>query len=540
MRRDRPYGNYGRREITTEVRAERSRLLPAFLVADVVLAVWYITWLLSPSHAGTRWLWVLLVVAEVFNLVRAAGFWWTVYRAKTVATPRWFGAPPRVDVLIPTYDEAIDVVEPTLDAAMAMRGAKVTVHLLDDGARDEMAELAARHGARYVSRAEHTGAKAGNINHALARCDAPLVAIFDCDHVPDAGFFPATIGHLHDPLVAFVQTPQSYANRDAGPVAAAAGDQQDLFYGVVARGRNVGGAMVCCGTNVVLRRAAIDDVGGFPEDSLTEDFELSLRLHERGWSSAYVPEVLARGLGPEDMASYVAQQARWAQGCLSAVPRILFGRLPWRLRVQYLLAASYFVSGVAMVLYLSLPMLRIFAHVQPVRHGAAALFLLHFVPYFAASVLTVALASEGRYSFGAYSLGVSSFWVHLLAAGRVLTGKKGRFVVTPKHGYAAPQLRAVWPALGFAGVLVVSIGYALVNSRGPTAMTNVGFALFYVVLLVSGAWDAIAGAPRSAGRVDPRTETATASAPPELVARHASLAGVAKSRVPGSNVEVPG
>ena len=55
-------------------------------------------------------------------------------------------------------------------------------------------------------------------------------------------------------------------------------------------------------------------MGGFPTNSLTEDFELSIRMHEAGFKSRYISETLASGLGPEDMASYVSQQHRWARG----------------------------------------------------------------------------------------------------------------------------------------------------------------------------------------------------------------------------------
>src|SRR3546814_11748560 len=78
------------------------------------------------------------------------------------------------------------------------------------------------------------------------------------------------------------------------------------------------------------RRSALDDVGGFPEQSVTEDFQLSVALNERGWRAAYVAEVLAQGLGPEDMASYASQQQRWARGCLAAIPHNLPHKLPLR------------------------------------------------------------------------------------------------------------------------------------------------------------------------------------------------------------------
>jgi cellulose synthase (UDP-forming) len=473
-------------------RPGRDHLLQALLAGNVVLAVWYFTWLLSPAQAGTRWLYYLLVLAEVYNLVQASGFWWTVLpRRAPVPVARWAGPVPRVDVFIPTYNEPTDIVEPTVAAATRLLGADVRVFLLDDGDRPEMARLAARHGVRYVTRAEHVGAKAGNINHALGLSDAPFVAVFDCDHVPTPQFLLETLGHLVDPAVGFVQTPQYYANRDAGPIAAAAAIQQDLFFGVIARGKQSQDAMFCCGTNFVFRRRALDEAGGFPEMSLTEDFELSMRLHELGWQSRYVATVLARGLGPEDMVSYVSQQARWAQGCLSALPRIFRYRLPWRLRLQYLLSSSYFLSGLSVLIYMSLPVLRIFAHVQPIHQGSADQFLLHFVPYFAMCVVTVAVASEGRYTFGAYSLAAANFGIHIRALGRVLLRRRGTFVVTPKHGVDGRQLRPIRPALLAMAVLLAAIGYALATSRAPSALTNVAFASIHVFILASGSWSAL-------------------------------------------------
>ena len=168
----------------------------------------------------------------------------------------WTGAPPAVDVFIPVYDEPVAVVEPTVRAATAMTGAEVQIHLLDDGASDEMALMARRHGAGYLRREDSSGAKAGNINHALGRTDAPFVMVLDCDHVPEPHFLEATLGWFEDDeRMAFVQAPQYYANWDRGEVPAAAWAQQALFFGPIARGKDGHDAMFCCGTNVVFRRA---------------------------------------------------------------------------------------------------------------------------------------------------------------------------------------------------------------------------------------------------------------------------------------------
>ncbi len=204
---------------------------------------------------------------------------------------------------------------------------------------------------------------------------------------------------LQDPNVAFVQTPQYYANHGTHRMAAAAWSQQALFFGIIAQGKAGLRSMFCCGTNVLFRRAALEDVGGFPEESLTEDFLLSVRMQERGWETAYVPRVLAQGLGPEDAASYVGQQRRWAKGCIAAIPAVLRAKLPWRQRLQYLLSASYFLSGWTILVYLSLPMIRILTGQQPLAQATAAQFLGHFLPYYTVCIVTVAVAGAGTYTF---------------------------------------------------------------------------------------------------------------------------------------------
>ena len=213
-----------------------------------------------------------------------------------------------------------------------------------------------RHGAGYLRREESAGAKAGNINHAL-RAHRRAVRGRARLRPRARAALPRGDARLRSPTsaCAFVQTPQYYANWDRGEVPGAAWGQQALFFGPIARGKDGHDAMFCCGTNVVFRRAALEQVGGFPADSVTEDFELSIRLHERGWRSRYVPEVLAHGLGPEDMASYVSQQQRWSRGCLSALPAVLRSKLPLRLKVQYLLSASYFLTGWTVLVYMSVP-----------------------------------------------------------------------------------------------------------------------------------------------------------------------------------------
>jgi cellulose synthase (UDP-forming) len=470
----------------------RARLVA---VAATVGLIVYFVWLLRPGRIGNPLLYALLVVVGLFNALQAVGFWWTCLGGRR-AGRRGSSRPVdtsrvTVDVFIPTYDEPVDVVEATIVAATRLSGAVVSVALLDDGNRDEMAALARRHGVRYVRRTIHSGAKAGNINHALTKTSGALVLVLDCDHVADPALLERTLPEFVDPRVAYVQTPQYYANAADGSIARASWSQQALFFGPIARGKAAHDAMFCCGTNVVFRRKALEAVGGFPEGSVTEDFELSVGLHEQGWSSRYVAEVLASGLGPEDLASYVSQQLRWARGCLGALGRVARSTLPWRLRLQYLLSASYFLTGWTVLVYVSLPVIRLTTGAQPVAGASADSFLAVFAPYFALSLASVAVVAGGTYTYGAHALATATFWIHLQATFAVVTGRLGHFVVTPKQGERGRQLRPAAPTLAVVAVLVAVAAAALARDTGAATLNNVGFAFVHAVILGSGVAPAL-------------------------------------------------
>src|SRR6185436_10274427 len=333
---------------------------------------------------------------------------------------------------------------------------------------------------------------AGNINNALGQTDAPFIAVFDSDNVADPPFLEPPPGYRADPKVAFVKTPQYYANARSGRIAAASWAQQALFFGAIARGKDGLDSVFCCGTNVLFRREAFESVGGFPTNSLTEDYELSIWLHERGWKSAYVPDVLSRGLGPEDMAAYVSQQQRWARGCLSGLPRAARAKLPLKLKVQYVLSASYSLSGWTVLIYMSFPVIRLIGGGQPIAGITAPEFLLHFAPYFAVALTTAALAGAGSYTFAAFALAAANFWIHCMATVYTVLRKEGSFVVTPKVGAGARQPAAVMPALVVVGILVLASIYGLVRERDAATINNVCFAAVHVSILLTGCWPALA------------------------------------------------
>ncbi|MDW4499162.1 glycosyltransferase [Sulfitobacter sp. D35] len=237
----------------------------------------------------------------------------------------WRETPPRVAILIATYNEELAVLERTILGARALRHENKEVVVLDDGRRDWLRDFCAKTGTRYLRRADNLGSKAGNLNNALdvlSRDAVPpdFVAVLDADFVPHRGFLSRSLALFHDPKVGLVQTPQHFFNAD--PIQHNLGvtrsypDEQRFFFDHMQPSRDAWGIAFCCGTSSMARWEALRDIGGFPTDSVTEDFMITLVLRDAGWATVYLAEPLTEGLAPEGLKEYVTQRARWCLGMM--------------------------------------------------------------------------------------------------------------------------------------------------------------------------------------------------------------------------------
>lgn len=299
------------------------------LTVTVVYLVWRAGWTLA---LDVWWVSVPLLVFEVHAAIGLALFTFSLWDIdRRPATHDASTIPGRVAVLVPTYNEGLEVLTPTIAAAVAMRLNHET-WVLDDGARPDVERLATELGARYLARPTHEHAKAGNLNHALGVIDADFIAVLDADHVASPDFLVRTLGYFDDPRLALVQTPQDFYNVDSfehegGGVNRAATDsarserfhEQALFYRILQPGKNRWGGAFWCGTGAVVRVAALREVGGVATDTITEDIHTTIRLHRRGWRTAYHNEVLARGLAASDAATYQLQRHRWGTGAMQVL-----------------------------------------------------------------------------------------------------------------------------------------------------------------------------------------------------------------------------
>lgn len=227
---------------------------------------------------------------------------------------------PSVDIFIPTYDEAPRLVRRAVLACRNLDYEHKRVIVLDDGHRPEVAQLAAELGVDYLSRPDNAHRKAGNLNHALAHSDGELVAIFDCDFVPFRQFLNRTVGFFRDPQVALVQTPQhffnaDFHNRNLGLEFLMPGDM-DYFFHYIQVLRDRFNAVICCGTSYVVRRQALESVGGYFHRCIVEDYQTGTRLLTQRWRLVYLDEILSLGEVPRTFRDYLDQRLRWMQGNL--------------------------------------------------------------------------------------------------------------------------------------------------------------------------------------------------------------------------------
>ncbi len=429
---------------------------------------------------GNPILFGLLIGGEVFHLWQVLTFLYTVWDTEYKA-PFDPTMTPAVDVFITVAGEPVGVVEETVRAAKRMYySGSFSVHVLNDGfvaKKDnwrEIESLCARLGVHCITRTVPGGAKAGNINNALRLTVAPLVAIFDADHIPHPDFLEKTAGYFVDDRMGFVQTPQFYRNHAHNYLTEAAWEQQELFFGPICKGKNRLNAATMCGTNMLILRKALTEVGGMASDSIAEDFVTGLFMHERGYKSYYVPEVLAEGLATEDLLTYSKQQFRWARGSLDVIFRYnpLFRRgLTLAQRVQYLASASFYLSGLVVFIDLLLPLFFLYFGAVPLVISGMLLAAV-FLPYMFLTLYCVQRSSNFMFTFPSLALSMSSFTIHISALWAAATRRKSAFVVTSKEAVSGDFTRLATVHFAYLGLAVAGVAVALLREGVSASLIN--------------------------------------------------------------------
>lgn len=306
-------------------------------------------------------------LAFFFFALEAAAYLLLIVLTANVWQPRYHrpeglpltGQPP-VDVFVPCCGEPLAVIATTLRAVSRIAYASLTVYVLDDAGDPEVEQLARQLGCRYHSRAQaglgRQDAKAGNLNFGLGLSQGEYILVLDADQIPQPEIVSRLLGYCQLPGVAYVQSRQQFFLPDGDPFY----NRDAIFYEAIQPCNDQVNAAISCGSGVIYRRQALEDIGGFVTWNLVEDLTTSYELVNRGWKGLYYPYPLTIGLAPDTLSGVLRQRFQW---CLDAM-RLFFWDNPWRKkgmrpeqRRHFLtVMLAYLLSGLVLPLFYLCPL----------------------------------------------------------------------------------------------------------------------------------------------------------------------------------------
>jgi cellulose synthase (UDP-forming) len=365
-------------------------------IITIVLMTLYLGWRMLftlPLHEGllNMVFGILLIVAETVTVFTTFELFYqkmqmNKFHLECPVIPDEYY--PDVDVFIATHNEPLDILYKTVNACTFMDypdKSKVHIYLCDDGNREEVANLASQFGVGYFGLAGNKDAKSGNLNNALRQTSSPIIATFDADMIPQHTFLMKTVPYFllskfikedgkwrlrkeeevnEKFKLGLIQTPQSFYNPDLFQFNLFAEgnipNEQDFFSKEVNTMRNSSNAIAYTGSNTVIARKAMEDIGGFPLSTITEDFETSIRIQKAGYITYATDEIQAAGLTTTTIKSMIKQRVRWARGIIQSLQNtnaIFTSKLPLLSRITYLNSFLYWWSFFNRLIFILSPIL---------------------------------------------------------------------------------------------------------------------------------------------------------------------------------------
>lgn len=479
------------------VRGQASKLflLAIYLVSYVFYLGWRALYTL-PLRYGLLSIFfgILLFWAELVGFIESIMFYLTIKSTSTPTTPKaHVGKFPDVDVFVATYNEPPDLLYKTIVGCKNMEypdRTKVHIYICDDGNRSEMADLCERMEVGYITRTVNTHAKAGNLNNALTKTTSPYIVTFDADMIPMHDFLIKTIPFfLTGEPIGFVQVPQNFYNPDPFQYNLFSENhipnEQDLFSRLIQAGKSNYNAAIYAGSNTVISRQALVDIGGFVVGTITEDFATGMLIQSHGYKCVYLNEVHASGLSPESLEDLYNQRIRWGRGVVQtfkAFNPFLMKGLNFNQRMMYFSALSYWYFGVWRFIFLCSPILySLFGIV--VLSASALSVLLIWGPMFILTYIVFKLFT-GNIRTTIWSHVYDTILFPHIAKGVILETvgfKMVNFKVTPKDNitrtkfsnkFDLVRVQIVLAALSLIGIVKITILW-----------TTTGFLSSYVIIL---------------------------------------------------------
>ena len=467
--------------------------------------------LLTLIYTGTA-LWLAAYGLNAFILA----FLYLRYRKRTPGQPQVDReALPDVTVQVPVYNER-HVIQRVIDAVAALDYPRdrLQIQILDDSTDDTTSiarQRAAFHRQRGVDitvlrRPNREGFKAGALSWGLERARGDYVAIFDADFRPHSDFLLNTVPHFLDrPRRGMVQTRWSHLNGDYSPLTRAQAMAFDGHFVVEQTGRDRSGLfMNFNGTAGVWRKACIEDSGGWESTTLSEDLDLSYRAQLAGWETLYLPGIDAPAELPPQLAAFKRQQARWTQGSVQTLRKLVGPLLhsqrlnPMQKGMALLHLSGYFAQALMVLLLLATPPMLLLGG-KPPALGNLGLALALGPPLVYALSQHALYADWGRrlLTFPLLTLiGIGIAWNNTIAILRGLTRWGGTFARTPKFqvvGKAGQWLHSAY-RLDIDRSVIGEAALALYALAGAVIAYGAGrHGMIPFLLLYAAAFGTVAG-----------------------------------------------
>lgn len=429
------------------INIEDKEMFAIFLIS-VLLGFCYLEWrmlfTIDYSMGIKNLIWpMMLLSAEIYSFVVFAIFAFasinirrSIHKEKA-KDPKFM---PSVDIFICTYNESESILRETIIGCKNITYKNKKIYLLDDGNRPAIKTLADDLGINYINRENNDGFKAGNINNATKHTNGELIAVFDADHVPVSTFLLELVDYFKDKRTAIVQTPQHFMNPDPFQKNLKAGkpraNEQDLFFRIIQPGLAMWGAAICAGTNFLVRREPLIQVGGIPHNTVTEDMDLGLRMKSIGLNLKYHNKPLAVGLAPETFKDYLSQRLRWAAGTIQIFlfnRKIFMNYMNLPQKIFYLSGLLYYFFGFPRLIFLMSPTLYLLFGIKPLSASLVTVGVFLSVCY-ASKILFFAKVAKSYRSFiftDIYETAVC-FYLSLAVIKTLLNPKNIKFSITNK------------------------------------------------------------------------------------------------------------
>ena len=446
----------------------------AFSLTALVLGLAYLVWLGRLVFASRGSPDIFFFVAEILSYLLLCLLSYSTWRLLSPLP----GNPESntrfsVDIFVPCCGEPLAVIQTTLKAVRRINYHPLEVYVLDDGESQAVAALAQSLEFHYLSRPKaglpRADSKSGNLNFGLSHSRGDLILVLDADQVPAPEILHRLVNFFQQPQVGFVQSKQTFFLPEGDPFY----NSDKVFYETIQLSNNRANAVISCGSGVVYRRRALQEMGGFSTWNLLEDFTSSYELASRGWQGIYSPDALSRGLAPSTLAGVYRQRFQW---CLDTM-RLFFwdnplfkSGLSWAQKTHFLIIMlSYLASGLVFPVFYTIPLWFYWSGQSCVVGDELAYGLLRGA-YLLATILMFRYLFFGKEPLRQFKMLCSLFPVHALAIVAALLYPPGRKTAYRANNLHPSAAAGSWwhltPHLGFISlhvslpVLALWLGWA--------------------------------------------------------------------------------